>query len=231
VFWTETTPRPRWRLFTTWTARAVERNPHVYEGLSLIVGKDIWPCPGPVASVAGMGEAVVVVEHEEPTREFLARQLADDGFEVFATDRAAAALALVEERRQDLVLLDAVLPDRKELMSSSDEWDHLERAPAAVRRTRDPQLVEPGRVTGHGTTGADRSVSVLELRFRSQDSARRVWTRNADTALTCSGTASRLQPSPAHKGRYAASCPLWGRSQQASAVRSQLPLGLSYRRT
>lgn len=58
-----------------------------------------------------MGEAVVVVEHEEPTREFLSRQLADDGFEVFATDRAVAALALVEERRPDLVLLDAVLPD------------------------------------------------------------------------------------------------------------------------
>jgi DNA-binding response OmpR family regulator len=58
-----------------------------------------------------MGEAVLVVENEEPAREFLSRQLADDGFEVFAADRAAAALALVEERRPDLVLLDAVLPD------------------------------------------------------------------------------------------------------------------------
>jgi DNA-binding response OmpR family regulator len=74
-------------------------------------GKDIWPGYGPVASVGGMGEAVLVVESEEPAREFLSRQLSDDGFEVFAADRAAAALALVEERRPDLVLLDAVLPD------------------------------------------------------------------------------------------------------------------------
>jgi DNA-binding response OmpR family regulator len=58
-----------------------------------------------------MGEAVLVVENEGPAREFLSRQLADDGFEVFAADRAVAALELVESRRLDLVLLDAVLPD------------------------------------------------------------------------------------------------------------------------
>jgi two-component system, OmpR family, phosphate regulon response regulator PhoB len=58
-----------------------------------------------------MGEAVLVVENEEPARDFLSRQLADDGFDVIAADRAATALALVEERRPDLVLLDAVLPD------------------------------------------------------------------------------------------------------------------------
>ena len=37
-----------------------------------------------------MGEAVVLVEHEEPTRRFLSQQLADDGFEVFAPDRTVA---------------------------------------------------------------------------------------------------------------------------------------------
>jgi DNA-binding response OmpR family regulator len=58
-----------------------------------------------------MGEAVLLVEHEEPTREFLSRQLVDDGFEVFAADRAAEALELIESRRPDLVLLDTVLPD------------------------------------------------------------------------------------------------------------------------
>ena len=45
-----------------------------------------------VASVAGMGEAVLVVEHEEPTRAFLFQQLTDDGFEVYAADRATSAL-------------------------------------------------------------------------------------------------------------------------------------------
>ena len=58
-----------------------------------------------------MVETVLVVENEGPARDFLSRQLADDGFEVFAADRAVAALELVESRRLDLVLLDAVLPD------------------------------------------------------------------------------------------------------------------------
>ena len=75
------------------------------------VRKDIWLDAGAVASVAGMGEAVLVVEHEEPTRAFLSQQLSDDGFEVFAADRATSALKLVETERPDLVLLDAVLPD------------------------------------------------------------------------------------------------------------------------
>jgi DNA-binding response OmpR family regulator len=58
-----------------------------------------------------MGEAVLVVEQEEPTREYLARQLTDDGFEVYAADRALSALELVEKARPDLVLLDTILPD------------------------------------------------------------------------------------------------------------------------
>lgn len=60
---------------------------------------------------APMGEAVLLVEREAPTRDHLSRQLADDGFAVVAADRAAEALALVESERPDLVLLEAVLPD------------------------------------------------------------------------------------------------------------------------
>lgn len=58
-----------------------------------------------------MSEAVLLVEREAPTRAHLTRQLADDGFEVLAADRAVEALALVESEQPDLVLLDAVLPD------------------------------------------------------------------------------------------------------------------------
>jgi DNA-binding response OmpR family regulator len=58
-----------------------------------------------------MGEAVLLVEREAPTRDHLSRQLADDGFAVVAADRAVEALALVESERPDLVLLEAVLPD------------------------------------------------------------------------------------------------------------------------
>lgn len=57
------------------------------------------------------GEAVLVVEREEGTRHFLAQQLTDDGFEVFAADRAGQALELVESAHPDLVLLDAVLTE------------------------------------------------------------------------------------------------------------------------
>jgi DNA-binding response OmpR family regulator len=65
----------------------------------------------PLLASAAMGEAVLLVEREAPTRDHLSRQLADDGFAVFAVDRAAEALAVVESERPDLVLLDAVLPD------------------------------------------------------------------------------------------------------------------------
>ena len=64
-----------------------------------------------VPSAAMVGGTVLVVEHEAPVRAYLEQQLADDGFEVLSTDRATAALELVEQARSSLVLLDAVLPD------------------------------------------------------------------------------------------------------------------------
>src|SRR3712207_6719828 len=57
------------------------------------------------------GEAVLVVEQEEPVRAFLEQQLTDDGFEVLSASEARRALELLEDARPDLVLLDAVLPD------------------------------------------------------------------------------------------------------------------------
>ena len=57
------------------------------------------------------GEAVLVVEQEEPTRAFLEQQLTDDGFDVLSAEEARKALELVERAHPDLVLLDAVLPD------------------------------------------------------------------------------------------------------------------------
>ena len=46
-----------------------------------------------------VGGTVLVVEHETPVRTYLEQQLADDGFEVLSTDRAKAALELVEQAR------------------------------------------------------------------------------------------------------------------------------------
>jgi DNA-binding response OmpR family regulator len=58
-----------------------------------------------------MSGTVLLVEHETPVRAYLEQQLADDGFDVLATDRCKAALELVEQVKPSLVLLDAVLPD------------------------------------------------------------------------------------------------------------------------
>jgi DNA-binding response OmpR family regulator len=57
------------------------------------------------------GEAVLVVEQEEPVRAFLEQQLTEDGFEVLSAGEGAMALELIEAAHPDLVLLDPVLPD------------------------------------------------------------------------------------------------------------------------
>lgn len=57
------------------------------------------------ASVAGMPSAVLVAEPEPETREFLGRQLRDDGFDVIGASRRSEALELAETARPDVVLL------------------------------------------------------------------------------------------------------------------------------
>ena len=52
-----------------------------------------------------MPSAVVVAEPEPETREYLGRQLRDDGFEVVGAARRSEALELVESTRPDVVLL------------------------------------------------------------------------------------------------------------------------------
>jgi DNA-binding response OmpR family regulator len=52
-----------------------------------------------------MASAVLVAEPEEATREYLGRQLRDDGFDVLGAERRSEALDLVERARPDLVLL------------------------------------------------------------------------------------------------------------------------------
>ena len=52
-----------------------------------------------------MPNAVLVAEPESATREYLGRQLRDDGFDVLGAARRSEALDLVERVRPDLVLL------------------------------------------------------------------------------------------------------------------------------
>ena len=57
------------------------------------------------ASVGGMPSAVLVAEPEPETREYLGRQLRDDGFDVLEAARRSEALELAERVRPDVVLL------------------------------------------------------------------------------------------------------------------------------
>jgi DNA-binding response OmpR family regulator len=52
-----------------------------------------------------MASAVLVAELEPETREYLGRQLRDDGFDVLGAARHSEALDLAERARPDLVLL------------------------------------------------------------------------------------------------------------------------------
>nr|MBA2742561.1 response regulator [Actinomycetota bacterium] len=52
-----------------------------------------------------MPSAVLVAEPETTTREYLGRQLRDDGFDVLGASRRSEALDLAEQARPDLVLL------------------------------------------------------------------------------------------------------------------------------
>ena len=52
-----------------------------------------------------MPSAVLVAEPESETREYLGRQLRDDGFDVLGAARRSEALELAERVRPDIVLL------------------------------------------------------------------------------------------------------------------------------
>lgn len=54
---------------------------------------------------------LVVVEDDQPLKEFLSGWLKDEGFLVQSTDRGAPALNLIETTGPDLVILDLGLPD------------------------------------------------------------------------------------------------------------------------
>ena len=58
-----------------------------------------------------MSTALLLAEPEPATRGYLARHLTDDGFSVLGAAAAAEALALAEQARPDLVLLESELDD------------------------------------------------------------------------------------------------------------------------
>jgi CheY-like chemotaxis protein len=64
-----------------------------------------------VQSIESGGEAILVVEDDEPIRQFIVRQLQQLGYRVTAAADAASALdIIVQEGPLDLLLTDVVLP-------------------------------------------------------------------------------------------------------------------------
>jgi DNA-binding response OmpR family regulator len=108
-----------------------------------------------------MASAVVLAETESPTRGFLERHLADDGFEVLGAAGAREALELAERAKPDLVLLSSL---------------HDEPAVEVCRRLREG---EPGR-------NWNRSVPVIVLGEAQSDTTDRVRAldRGADDFLS-----------------------------------------------
>jgi DNA-binding response OmpR family regulator len=65
---------------------------------------DIWRVVRSATSVAAMPSALLA-EPEQEAREYLGRQLRDDGFDVLGASRRSEALDLVEREHPDVVLL------------------------------------------------------------------------------------------------------------------------------
>jgi DNA-binding response OmpR family regulator len=74
-------------------------------GCDCFGGKDIWRGAPDASSVGRVPSAVLVAEPESETREYLGRQLRDDGFDVLDAARRSEALELAERIRPDVVLL------------------------------------------------------------------------------------------------------------------------------
>lgn len=60
----------------------------------------------------GQPPLVALVDDEEDITTFLALALEDAGYRVVATNESAVALALLRERRPDLICLDLLMPER-----------------------------------------------------------------------------------------------------------------------
>jgi DNA-binding response OmpR family regulator len=60
----------------------------------------------------GQPPLVALVDDEEDITTFLAIALEDAGYRVVATNESAVALALLRERRPDLICLDLLMPER-----------------------------------------------------------------------------------------------------------------------
>ena len=119
-----------------------------------------------------MPSAVLVAEPEPETREYLGRQLRDDGFDVLGAARRSEALELAESARPDVVLLaELELCLRLRRGEPGRTWDRTSRSSCSHRR-RIPSS-ESARSTAARTTSSAGPFAYEELLARIRALIRR----------------------------------------------------------
>jgi two-component system phosphate regulon response regulator PhoB len=115
------------------------------------VHTDAAPYAGPVEEEAENGPRILVVDDDESIRTLLRRMLTIDGYSVDVAPDGATAIAKLEDRLPDLLLLDIMMPGQ-------DGLDVLE----TLRRTSDLPVI---LLTAKG----DEADRVLGFRFGADD--------------------------------------------------------------
>jgi two-component system, chemotaxis family, chemotaxis protein CheY len=115
------------------------------------------------------GQRVLIVEDDESIREMLELVLESEGYEVTSASDGAAALALLEQTRPDLILLDMKMP-------VMDGWEFIARyraltgavAPVIVLTAAQDDSRRAAEVGAHGYLAKPFAIDDLLRAMRDQ---------------------------------------------------------------
>jgi len=132
----------------------------------VVTDGDATPAPTSPPAATARGETVLAVEDNGAMRRIVARQLRDLGYRVLEAETGAAALALLERERADLLLTDVIMPGGMtglELARAAAEcWPSL----CVVLTSGFPE------VTMSGHAGVPAASRILSKPYRKEDLAR-----------------------------------------------------------
>ena len=132
------------------------------------------------------GEAILVVEDEEPIRELVATALRFTGFRVETVVSGAQALAAARNGAYDLVVLDVNLPDLDGFAVCRKLRADGDRVPVVFLTARDDPADLRAGFTGGGDDYVTKPFSLEELVLRIEAVLRRSRTPEAEPArLVC----------------------------------------------